>query len=79
MKLFVENHDTNFINPFSVYVKKEVIEEDEFEDTLTYDERKFFYFNADETLPLTGDEIITSPQLIYAVSLAFSWLGLGTD
>lgn len=44
-----------------------MIEEDELGDTITFDERRFFYFNAKETLPLTGDEIITTPHLIYAV------------
>lgn len=43
------------------------VEDDEETDTMTFDESNTFYFMANKTLPLTGQEVIVIPHIVIAV------------
>lgn len=45
------------------------VEDDDEADTLTFDQKNTFYFQANKSLPLTGQEIVTIPHLVIQMGL----------
>ncbi|XP_063708641.1 sensory neuron membrane protein 1-like [Culicoides brevitarsis] len=45
------------------------VEDDDEADTLSFDQKNTFYFQANKTLPLTGKEIVTIPHLVIQMGL----------